>query len=129
MKKLMAICLASACAAGAFAETVFAQDREVFVHAANYDKSKIQPYTLEDPLTFVDGRKVKNAADWAERRKEILGIFAKEMYGEEPPKPEKPAKAEKPPKAEKPSKEEKAKKKKKAASDKEAAVGSEQGAE
>ena len=69
-------------------ETVFVQDREVFVHEANYDKSKIMPYTLEDPLAFVDGRKVKNAADWSARRREILDIFAREMYGEEPPKPE-----------------------------------------
>ena len=88
MKKLITLFLIATGAAGAFAETEFSQDRDVFVHKANYDKSKIPPYTLEDPLTFVDGRKVKNAADWAARRKEILGIFAKEMYGEEPPKPE-----------------------------------------
>ena len=66
---------------------VRALDRDVYVHAPNYDKAKIPPYTLEDPLTFLDGRKV-TAANWPERRKEILGIFAKEMYGEEPPKPE-----------------------------------------
>ena len=88
MKTLIITLLAAVGVMNAFAETVFVQDRDVFVHAANYDKSKIPPYTLEDPLTFVDGRKVKTAADWAERRKEILGIFAKEMYGEEPPKPE-----------------------------------------
>ena len=88
MKKLLFACVSAACVFGLRAETVFAQDREVFVDPANYDESKIAPYTLEDPLTFVDGRKVKTAADWAERRKEILGIFAKEMYGEEPPKPD-----------------------------------------
>jgi len=88
MKKLIISLAATAGVLNGFAETVFAQDREVFVHEANYDTSKIPPYTLEDPLTFVDGRKVKNAADWAVRRREILGIFAKEMYGEEPPKPE-----------------------------------------
>lgn len=54
----------------------------------NYDESRIAPYTLEDPLTFVDGRKVKSQADWRVRREEILEIFAKEMYGVEPPKPE-----------------------------------------
>ena len=54
----------------------------------NYDKSKIAPYTLEDPLTFVDGTKVASPADWARRRCEILGIFAKEMFGQEPPAPE-----------------------------------------
>ena len=53
----------------------------------NYDESRIAPYALEDPLAFADGRKVKSAADWEERRKEILGIFAKEMYGIEPPPP------------------------------------------
>ena len=88
MKKLIISLAATAGVLNGFAETVFAQDREVFVHEANYDTSKIPPYTLEDPLTFVDGRKVKNAADWAVRRREILGIFAKEMYSEEPPKPE-----------------------------------------
>jgi len=89
MNRMLTAGLAASCAAfAACAETVFSLDRDVFVHAANYDKSKIPPYTLEDPLTFVDGRKVKTAADWAERRKEILGIFAKEMYGEEPPRPE-----------------------------------------
>ena len=54
----------------------------------NYDKSKVGTYELEDPLTFVDGRKVKTPADWPARRAEILGIFAKEMFGVEPPKPE-----------------------------------------
>ena len=54
----------------------------------NYDESKVGPYTLEDPLTFVDGRKVKSAADWEARRAEILGIFAREMFGAEPPAPD-----------------------------------------
>jgi hypothetical protein len=54
----------------------------------NYDESKIAPYTLEDPLTFVDGRKLTSPAEWPQRRREILDIFAKEMYGEEPPPPE-----------------------------------------
>ena len=73
----------------AFARTVFVHDREVFVRDANYDKDKIPQYTLEDPLVFSDGRKVSTAAEWAERRREILDIFAREMYGAEPPAPEK----------------------------------------
>ena len=68
--------------------TVKRLDRDVYVHNPNYDRAKIPPYTLEDPLTFLDGSKVRNAADWARRRTEILGIFAKEMYGAEPPAPE-----------------------------------------
>ena len=89
MNKMLVACASVAYALGACAETVVVQDgREVHVHETNYDVSKIAPYSLEDPLTFADGSKVKTAADWAERRREILGIFAKEMYGEEPPKPD-----------------------------------------
>lgn len=55
----------------------------------NYDPEKIAPYTLEDPLTFLDGSKVTDAASWQKRRREILDIFAEKMLGEEPPAPEK----------------------------------------
>ncbi len=51
----------------------------------NYDESKVGPYTLEDPLRFADGRKVKNLRQWELRRKEILDIFQNEMYGQMPP--------------------------------------------
>ena len=53
----------------------------------NYDESRVAPYELEDPLKFADGRPVRTAADWERRRAEILGIFAREMYGREPPLP------------------------------------------
>ena len=53
----------------------------------NYDVDKITPYILEDPLCFADGTPLKSAADWPARRKEILDIFAHEMYGVEPPAP------------------------------------------
>ena len=68
--------------------TVRAFDRDVYVHNANYDEKKIAPYALEDPLTFLDGRKVATPDDWPARRKEILDLFAKEMLGAEPPAPE-----------------------------------------
>ncbi len=80
--------MAAVCAVALKAETVKLLDREVYVQEANYDASKIAPYTLEDPLEFVDGTKVATPADWARRRREILDIFAREMYGAEPPKPE-----------------------------------------
>ena len=44
-------------AGGAFSATVKTLDREVFVRDANYDESKIAPYTLEDPLVFANGKK------------------------------------------------------------------------
>ena len=54
----------------------------------NYNEAKIAPYTLEDPLAFADGRRLKDASEWPARRAEILGIFAREMFGREPPAPE-----------------------------------------
>ena len=87
MDILKGCCVALTLAAGLSAGAENALDREVVVRAPNYDKTKIAPYTLEDPLQFLDGRKV-TAANWPERRKEILGIFAREMYGAEPPAPE-----------------------------------------
>jgi len=54
----------------------------------NYDPAKIGPYTLEDPLAFLSGKRVTDPAQWPARRREILEIFAKEMYGQEPPAPE-----------------------------------------
>ena len=54
---------------------------------SNYDKSKIPSYTLEDPLQFIDGRKVKKFEDWRVRRAEILELFQRRMYGRLPPKP------------------------------------------
>ena len=86
--KLLMFSVAAACAFQLSAETVKRLDREVYVREVNYDASKMPPYTLEDPLEFADGTKVATPADWVRRRREILDIFAREMYGAEPPKPE-----------------------------------------
>ena len=51
----------------------------------NYDEDAVQPYTLEDPLRFADGRKVRSRKQWPARRQEILDIFQREMYGQMPP--------------------------------------------
>ena len=85
--KMKRTILIGACLAGAFAAASAHAARPDY-WTPNYNKSKIAPYTLEDPLTFVDGTKVATPADWARRRREILGIFAREMFGEEPPAPE-----------------------------------------
>ena len=50
----------------------------------NFDESLVAPYTLPDPLRFVDGKKVKKS-NWQQRRLEILDIFQHEMYGLMPP--------------------------------------------
>ena len=54
----------------------------------NYDEAKVSPYTLEDPLTFADGHKLKDASEWPARRAEIVKIFEREMFGRTPPPPE-----------------------------------------
>ena len=51
----------------------------------NYDPAKIGPVRLEDPLTFADGHKVGTPEEWPARRKEILEMFQREMYGRIPP--------------------------------------------
>ncbi|MBR1574910.1 MAG: hypothetical protein IJ654_00495 [Bacteroidales bacterium] len=51
----------------------------------NYDEDAVGPYTLEDPLTFADGRKVRSKKQWPARRQEILEFFQQEMYGQMPP--------------------------------------------
>ena len=51
----------------------------------NYKEEAVEPYTLEDPLRFSDGRKVRRKKQWPERRQEILDIFQQEMYGQMPP--------------------------------------------
>ena len=42
---------------------------------------------LPDPLKFLDGRPVKNAADWKKRRAEIWSLYQKYDLGTFPPKP------------------------------------------
>lgn len=54
----------------------------------NYDETKIPAYELPDPLIFNNGKKVANADEWTEKRRaEIIGIFAQEMYGHVPARP------------------------------------------
>lgn len=55
--------------------------------SANYDESKVGTYTLPDPLTFNDGKKVSNARDWERRRRELLELFAESVYGHSPKLP------------------------------------------
>ena len=56
---------------------------------ANYDESKVPPYTLPDPLVLSDGGKVTDAKSWSEKRRpEILRLFETHMYGRSPGRPE-----------------------------------------
>ena len=51
----------------------------------NYDESKVPEFTLPDPLTTNSGTKVETAEQWmAERRGEVLDLFANHVFGHKP---------------------------------------------
>lgn len=50
----------------------------------NYDESKVPAYTLDDPLTFENGIRVKDINNWEKRRTEILSLFENHVYGKSP---------------------------------------------
>jgi lysophospholipase L1-like esterase len=52
---------------------------------ANYDDSKANPFPdLPDALTFRNGRKVTSAAEWQQRRREIIEDFERDVLGRVP---------------------------------------------
>lgn len=58
-------------------------------HVTTYDESEVPSYELPDALRMADGRRVKNVKQWeAERRPELLNLFAEQEYGKAPGKPE-----------------------------------------
>lgn len=68
------------------AATVTAKAQDIVI---NYDEAKIPAYKLPDPLILNNGQQVKDARQWTEeRRGEILEVFAQEMYGHIPNRPE-----------------------------------------
>ncbi len=54
-------------------------------NAANYDESKVKPFTLPDPLVCADGTKVTTPEQWwNKRRPELVEEFDREVYGRVP---------------------------------------------
>jgi hypothetical protein len=54
-------------------------------NAANRDESKVNQYTLPDPLIMKNGQPVKTPHDWWEKRRpEIVEDFDREVYGRLP---------------------------------------------
>ncbi len=56
----------------------------------NYDEDKILPYTLPVLLETAECRKIDSTAGWEKRRKELLALFADQMYGRTPSEKLKP---------------------------------------
>ena len=54
----------------------------------NYDESKVGNYTLPDPLTLANGKKVRDAKTWMDKRRpEIVRLFEENEYGRSPGRP------------------------------------------
>ncbi len=55
----------------------------------NYDEDQVTSYTLPDPLVCADGTPVSDVQTWSERRRpEIFDLFARQVYGQMPAKPQ-----------------------------------------
>ena len=62
---------------------------KIYDATINHDVEKIPVYDLPSPLKYDNGSTVSTAAEWMNRRRpEILQLFKKEIYGEEPPRPD-----------------------------------------
>ncbi len=56
---------------------------------ANYDEALVGTYTLPDPLLLANGKLVKDAKTWNEKRRpEIVHLFEENQYGRSPERPE-----------------------------------------
>lgn len=53
-------------------------------NAANYDEARAGTPELPDLMRSDDGRTVRNSKDWDRRRKEIVELFDREIYGRVP---------------------------------------------
>ncbi len=54
-------------------------------HISNYDESKVGNYTLPDPLVLQNGRPVRDAKTWFnKRRPELLKLYETQIYGHVP---------------------------------------------
>jgi hypothetical protein len=54
----------------------------------NYDEALVGSYTLPDPLLLANGKRVKDAKTWTEKRRpEIVRLFEENQYGRAPGRP------------------------------------------
>jgi hypothetical protein len=54
----------------------------------NYDEARVGTYTLPDPLLLANGKPVRDAKTWNEKRRaEIVGLFEENQYGRSPGRP------------------------------------------
>ena len=54
----------------------------------NYDEAKVVSYTLPDPLTLTNGKPVRDAKTWTQKRRpEIVRMFEENQFGRSPGRP------------------------------------------
>jgi hypothetical protein len=84
---MLAFALAlSACAA--LGQTQNAPRSEVAGIPVNYDESRVGTYTLPDPLRLADGKPVRDARTWYQKRRpEIVRLFEENQFGRSPGRP------------------------------------------
>lgn len=72
----------------ALAQTPNAPRAEVAGIPANYDEAKAGTYTLPDPLTLANGKPVRDAKTWNQKRRpEIVRLFEENQFGRSPGRP------------------------------------------
>src|SRR5260370_27143418 len=79
----------SCCAASAQnANPPAAPRSEVAGIPVNYDEAKVGTYQLPDPLALANGKAVRDAKTWNEKRRpEIVRLFEENQYGRAPGRP------------------------------------------
>ena len=54
----------------------------------NYDESRVGTYTLPDPLLLSDGKRVRDAKTWTQKRRpELVRLFEENQFGRSPGRP------------------------------------------
>src|SRR6266542_961684 len=75
-------------AATASAQTANAPPTSVAGIPVNYDEALVGTYTLPDPLVLANGKPVRDAKTWYQKRRpEILKLFEENEYGRAPGRP------------------------------------------
>jgi len=83
---LTSLALLSICAARG--QTQNAPRSEVAGIPVNYDESRVGDYVLPDPLTLADGKPVRDAKTWSQKRRpEIVRLFEENQFGRSPGRP------------------------------------------
>ena len=88
LKLRTALCLILLFAGTINSQTQNAPRTEVAGIPVNNDESRVGTYTLPDPLIFADGKPVRDAKAWTDKRRpEIVRLFEENQFGRSPGRP------------------------------------------